>query len=91
VEDATRGIKPGFAVEQFLVRTWRAIGRLLWLVGWAFWWLNLWGEDGFAGLREALMSHPWRINKPVTYLFDWIATMLRKLLHPHPKVTNNTG
>ena len=53
--------------------------------------LTLWGEESFAPLREALMKHPWRLKKAVTYLFDWIATMLRKLLHPHPKVTNNTG
>jgi hypothetical protein len=91
VEDATRGLKQQFRVEQFLVRTWRALRRLLWLVAWAFWWLNLWGEESFTPLREALMSHPWRIKKAVTYLFDWIATMLRRLLHPHPKLTTNTG
>jgi Transposase DDE domain len=91
VEDATRGLKQQFRVEQFLVRTWRALRRLLWLVAWSFWWLNLWGEERFAPLREALMSHPWRLKKGVTYLFDWIAAMLRKLLHPRPKVTNNTG
>jgi len=91
VEDATRGLKQQFRVEQFLVRTWRALRRLLWLVAWAFWWLNLWGAESFAPLREALMNHPWRLKKAVTYLFDWIATMLRKLLHPHPKLTTNTG
>jgi hypothetical protein len=91
VEDATRGIKQRFAVEQFLVRSWRAIRRLLWLVAWAFWWLNLWGEDGFEQLRDALMKHPWRLKKPVTYLFDWIATMLRLLLHPRPKLRYHTG
>ncbi len=26
-----------------LVRSWMSIRRLLWLVAWAFWWLNLWG------------------------------------------------
>ena len=91
VEDATRGIKQQFRVEQFLVRSWVAIRRLLWLVAWAFWWLNLWGEESFKGMRDALMNHPWRLRKVVTYLFDWIATMLRQLLHPHPKVTINTG
>lgn len=91
VEDATRGVKQQFTVEQFLVRSWMAIRRLLWLVAWAFWWLNSWGEDEFEGLRDALMNHPWRLKKVVTYLFDWIATMLRKLLHPHPKLTVNTG
>lgn len=91
VEDATRGIKQQFRVEEFLVRSWVAIRRLLWLVAWSFWWLNLWGEERFAWLREALMNHSWRLRKTVTYLFDWIATMLRKLLHPHPKVTNHTG
>ena len=91
VEDAIRGIKQHFAVEEFLVRTWRAIRRLVWLVAWAFWWLNLWGEEGFERLRTAVMTHPWRLAKTVTYLFDWIASMLRELLHPHPKLSLNTG
>jgi hypothetical protein len=91
VEDATRGIKQRFAVESFLVRTWCAIRRLLWLVAWAFWWLNLWGDDDFGPLRSAVMSHPWRLRKPVTYLFDWIALMLRELLHPAPNFIADTG
>jgi hypothetical protein len=91
VEDATRGIKQHFAVEAFLVRSWMSIRRLLWLVAWAFWWLNLWGERPFERLRNAVMNHPWRLDKEVTYLFDWIATMLRELLYPHPKVIFNTG
>ena len=91
VEDATRGLKQKFTLEQFLVRTWCAIRRLLWLVAWAFWWLNLWGEDRFDKLRHALMNHSWRLKKKVTYLFDWIASMLRELLHPHPKVTSDSG
>ena len=41
VEDATRGIKQPFCWASFLVRSWRSIRRLLWLVAWAFWWLNL--------------------------------------------------
>lgn len=90
-EDATRGIKQQFRVEEFLVRSWVSIRRLLWLVAWAFWWLNLWGAAPFERLRTALMDHPWRLRKLVTYLFDWIATMLRELLHPHPKVPINTG
>jgi hypothetical protein len=91
VEDATRGIKQQFAAEAFLVRSWVAIRRLLWLAAWAFRWLNLWGGGGFEQLRTALMNHPWRLRKAVTYLFDWIAAMLRRLLHPHPKVAINTG
>jgi hypothetical protein len=91
VEDATRGIKQRFGVEQFLVRSWVAIRRLLWLVAWAFWWRNLWGEDGSERLRDALMKHPWRRKKPVTYLFDWIATMLRLRLHPHPTLRYHSG
>lgn len=91
VEDATRGIKQQFAVEEFLVRSWVSIRRLLWLVAWAFFWLNLWGEESFERLRAALVNHPWRLRKVVTYLFDWIATMLRELLHPHPKLLLNTG
>jgi Transposase DDE domain len=94
VEDATRGVKQQFDLESFLVRSWRAIQRLVWLVAWAFWWLNLWGEAGYTRLREALVNHPWRLRKRVVYLFDWIATMLRELLHPHPKLNggpSNTG
>ena len=91
VEDATRGIKQHFALEAFLVRTWCAIRRLLWLVAWAFWWLNRWGEAGFNRWRDALLNHPWRLRKKVTYLFDWIAAMLRELLHPHPKLSPHTG
>jgi hypothetical protein len=86
VEDAARGIKQRFQVEAFLVRSWCALRRLLWLVAWAFWWLNLWGDERYARLRAALVDHPWRLHKRVTYLFDWIASMLRELLHPHPKI-----
>ena len=92
VEDATRGIKQQFTLEQFLVRSWRSIRRLLWLVAWAFWWLNLWGEERFEPLRTAMLRHPWRLPKEVTYLFDWIARMIHALLHPHPRVTlENSG
>jgi hypothetical protein len=91
VEDATRGLKQKFTLEQFLVRTWCAIRRLLWLVAWAFWWLNAWGDERFDRLRQTLMNHSWRLKKPVTYLFDWIASMLRELLHPHPQLGSDTG
>lgn len=91
VEDAIRGIKQQFGVEAFLVRSWVSIRRLLWLVAWAFWWLNLWGAGSFERLRRAVMDHPWRLRKEVTYLFDWIATLLRELLHPHPKLLIHTG
>ena len=91
MEDATRGIKQHFALESFLVRSWCAIRRLLVLVAWAFWWLNLWGEESFGRLREALVGHPWRLRKAVTYLFGWIAAMLRELLHPHPNFSWHTG
>lgn len=90
-EDATRGLEQKFTLEQFLVRTWCAIRRLLWLVAWAFWWLTLWGDERFGRLREAVLAHSWRLQKPVTYLFDWIASLPRQLLHPHPKLTSNTG
>jgi hypothetical protein len=90
-EDAIRGIKQQFGVEAFLVRSWVSIRRLLWLVAWAFWWLNLWGAEPFERLRTAVLNHPWRLTKKVTYLFDWIANMLRELLHPHPKLRLNTG
>ena len=55
-------------------------------MGWAFWWLNAWGQERYARLRQALLGHPWRLPKAVTYLFDWIARMLRELLHPRPKI-----
>jgi len=92
VEDATRGIKQHFTLEQFLVRSWMSIRRLLWLVAWAFWWLNRWGEDEFESLRAALLRHPWRLPKQVTYLFDWIARMIHALLHPQPRLSaEDTG
>jgi hypothetical protein len=90
-EDATRGVKQRSHLESFLVRTWRALRRRLWLVARAFWWRNLWGEERFGRLREALRRRPGRLPKPVTSLFDWIAAMLRQLLHPHPKIKLNTG
>jgi hypothetical protein len=84
VEDATRGLKQRFHLEEFLVRSWRSIRRLLTLVAWAFYWLNLWGEERFDELREALIQHPWRLPKTVTYLFNWIAEQIGLLLHPKP-------
>jgi hypothetical protein len=84
VEDATWGIKQRFHLELFLVRSWRSIRRLLWLVAVAFFWLNLWGEDRFGRLRQTLLDHPWRLPKEVTYLFDWIATLIQQILHPRP-------
>lgn len=86
-EDATRGIKQCFRVEDFLVRSWRSIRRLMLFVALAFWWLNLWGNEGYQKLCEALMKHPWRIAKRVTYLFDWLAVQISRLLHPKPKLS----
>jgi hypothetical protein len=84
VEDATWGIKQRLHLEDFLVRSWRAIRRLLWLVAWVFFWLNLWGEERYQRLREALVNHPWRLPKEVKYLFDWLALQIGHLLHPKP-------
>jgi hypothetical protein len=84
VEDATWGIKQRLQVEGFLVRSWRSIRRLLVLVAWAFYWLNLWGEAGYARLLQALLDHPWRLPKEVTYRFDWVALQIRFLLPPRP-------
>jgi len=86
VEDATWGIKQRFHLEQFLVRSWRSIRRLLYLVALAFYWLNLWGEDGYQSLRDAFVGHPWRLPKKVIYLFDWLATQIGRFLHPRPKI-----
>lgn len=91
VEDATWGIKQRLNLESFLVRTWTSLRRLLWLVAWCFFWLNLWGEAAFDRLREALLNHPWRLPKEVTYLFDWIATQIGHLLHPKPRFSFATG
>jgi DDE family transposase len=91
VEDATWGVKQRFHLEKFLVRSWRSIRRLLWLVAVAFFWLNLWGEERFDRLRNALLEHPWRLPKEVTYLFDWIALQLHQLLHPRPIVDFASG
>ena len=49
-----------------------------------FFWLNLWGEDRYERLRESLLDYPWRLPKEVTYLFDWIALQIARLLHPKP-------
>jgi hypothetical protein len=87
VEDATWGIKQRFHLEQFLVRSWRSIRRLIYLVALAFFWLNLWGEDRYEALRHAFVCHPWRLPKKVTYLFDWLATQISRFLHPRPKIT----
>ena len=84
VEDATWGIKQRLHLEDFLVRSWRSIRRLLWLVAWVFFWLNLWGEDRYDRLRMALLDHPWRLPKEVKYLFDWLALQISRLLHPKP-------
>jgi len=87
VEDATWGIKQRFHLEQFLVRSWRSIRRLICLVALAFFWLNLWGEDRYQNFRDAFICHPWRLPKKVTYLFDWLATQISRFLHPKPKIT----
>lgn len=50
-EDATRGIKPCFQVEAFLVRSWPSICRLMLLVALAFYWLNRSGNQGDELLR----------------------------------------
>lgn len=84
VEDATWGIKQRLQLESFLVRSWMSLRRLLWLVAWAFFWLNLWGEDRYQRLRETLLEHPWRLPKEVTYVFDWIALQIHYSLHPKP-------
>ena len=42
-------------------------------------------------MRNAGMKHPGRLRKTVTDLFDWIGTLLRELLHPHPKLLINSG
>jgi hypothetical protein len=89
VEDANRGIKQRFHLEHFLVRSWRSLCRLICLVALAFFWLNLWGEEEYARLREAFLHHPWRLPKTVTYLFDWLATQIGLFLHPKPKFLAN--
>jgi hypothetical protein len=84
VEDATWAIKQRLHLEGFLVRSWTSLRRSLWLVAWVFFWLNLWGGEGYKRLREALLDYPWRLPKAVTYLFAWIALQIGRLLHPKP-------
>jgi hypothetical protein len=91
VEDATWGIKQRFHLEDFLVRSWRSIRRLISLVAVAFFWLNLWGEDRYETLRKAFIEHPWRIPKKVIYLFDWLATQISRFLHPKPRISLPTA
>jgi hypothetical protein len=86
VEDATRGVKRTFRLEAFLVRSWRSIRRLLCLVAWAFWWLNLWGEEGYAPRREALLGHAGRLPRAAIYLFDWVARLIHDLLRSRPVI-----
>jgi len=86
VEDATWGIKQRFHSEQFLVRSWRSIRRLICPVALAFFWLNLWGENRYQSLREAFLHHPWRLPKQATYLFDWLAAQISRFLHPRPTI-----
>ena len=86
VEDAARGVKQTFQLEYFLVRSWRSICRLVCLVAIAFYWLNLWGEESYSRLCAAFIDHPWRLPKEVTYLFDWLATQISRLLHPKPEI-----
>jgi hypothetical protein len=74
-----------------LIWSWRSIRRLQWLVAWSFLSLNLWGEERYARLREALLRHGWRLPKEVTYLFDRIARLIHNLLHPRPKVERPSG
>jgi len=52
----------------------------------AFYWLNLWGNQGYEHLRAPLMNHPWRIAKRVTYLFNGLATQIGRIVHPKPKI-----
>jgi hypothetical protein len=95
VEDATWGIKQRFHLEQFLVRSWRSIRRLLCLLALVFFWLNLWGEQRYQTLRNAFLAHPWPLPKKVTYLFDWLPAQISRFLHPRPTITplgyNDTG
>jgi len=84
VEGATGGIKQRLHREDVLVRSWMSIRRRLWLVAWVFFWLDLRGAGGDDGLRQALLDHPRRLPKEVTYLFDWIARQISRLLHPKP-------
>jgi hypothetical protein len=39
----------------------------------AFEWLNAWADERFDRLRQAQLTHSWRLKEPVTYQFDWIA------------------
>ena len=38
---------------------------------------------------ETCLHHPWQLRKPVTSLFDWLATQIALFLHPKPKILPN--
>lgn len=69
-----------------MVRSGRSIRRLIYLVVFAFFWPNLWGEDAHQSRRDVFLSHPWRLPKEVFYLFDWLANRISRFLHPRPKI-----
>lgn len=58
VEDATWGIKQRFCLERFLVRSRRSIRRLLCLVAWAFFCLNLHGWRNTSRFARPFLSIP---------------------------------
>jgi hypothetical protein len=63
LEDATWGIQQRSHLEQFLVRSWRSIRRLICLVALAFFWLNLWLLAESLG-RRPLSNPPARLPPP---------------------------
>jgi hypothetical protein len=86
MEDVTRNSKQQFSLEQFLLRSWRSISRLLCFVGLAFYWLNSWGEESYSKLLEPLFNHPSRLPKNVRYLFNRLAGQISQLLRPERKI-----
>ena len=45
-------IKQRLSLESFLVRSWISLRRLVWLVAWTFFWLNLWGRSATSDCAE---------------------------------------
>jgi hypothetical protein len=87
VEDATWGIKQRLTLEHFLVRSWRSIRRLLWLVAWVFFWLNLWGEDRYQRLR----IRPAPSGRDAVFLSAWTGTLRTGLTQQDGRWPDATG
>ena len=70
-------------MEGFLVRSWVSIRRLLWLVAWAFWWLNESNDVFTDGASPGLMSA--KLIMPVTVSSTELPVRRACSVNPLPK------